>query len=253
MKENRQKVLIIDDNEAFVSSLLANLQDAGYEVISAHTGARGLEKALREAPDVIILDVMLPDADGVALCSELRKNASTARIPVMLITGDKAVDIEKGFEAGADDCVMKPIDPGTMTERLRRLLPGARHVLLIDDDRNICDMLSSVLAKNNLSVDTAYNGIGLINHISGKRPDIVLLDISLPAGPDGIELCRQLKSDPATKDIPVIMLSANDFADAIESCFELGAEDYIFKPFNMTDLLLRIRKNLFYRSERKCR
>ena len=253
MSDIRPKILIIDDNEAFVVSLVANLVDAGYETVSALDGSQGLQKALSEKPDIIILDVMLPDANGFSLCAELRKNSVTARVPVMLITGDKTVDIEKGFEAGADDCVIKPIEPEVMITRLRRLLPGEREVLIVDDDRHICDMLSNVLSKNNMSVSISYNGIGLINHISGKRPDLILLDISLPVGPDGIELCRQLKTDAETRNIPIIMLSANDYADAIEKCFELGAEDYLFKPFNVTDLLLRIRKNIFFRSEKRCR
>ena len=84
----------------------------------------------------------------------------------------------------------------------------------------------------------------LINKILKNRPDLLLLDISLRIPPDGIEICKSLKADDRTKDIPVIMLTANDNTESVEKCFEFGADDYVFKPFNIPDLLLKMRKYL---------
>jgi DNA-binding response OmpR family regulator len=117
-------------------------------------------------------------------------------------------------------------------------------VLVVEDDRQISDILRKVLEKNEYHVDIYHDGYKLIETIKKTQPDIILLDISLQVGPDGVELCRMIKEDPSAKNAPIIMLTANEYTDTVEKCFGYGAVDYIFKPFVMSELLLKMKKYL---------
>jgi DNA-binding response OmpR family regulator len=239
-------VLIIDDNESLVSSVAAGLELDRFTVRTALDGKNGRMEIKEHQPDLLIIDVNLPDVNGFDLCKEVRKNVATCAIPIIMITGDQTIDIDKGFAVGADDCIMKPIDLKLLSTRIRKLIQEKQkeHVLVVEDDRQICDILLSVLSSQKYDVEVASDGTLIDERIKDNRPDLILLDITLHVPPDGIELCRQVKSNPDTKDIPVIMLTGNDNVESVEKCFGYGAEDYIFKPFNTADLVVKVKKYL---------
>ncbi len=114
-------------------------------------------------------------------------------------------------------------------------------ILIIDDEPEIIDMLTVVLKARSYSVMSALDGQRGIEKVKKDRPDLILLDILMP-GTDGYSVCTKLKSDKETKNIPVIILSGMDERDAIIKCHNLGADDYIVKPFNLTTLLTKIKK-----------
>jgi DNA-binding response OmpR family regulator len=235
-------ILVIDDNQVLLETLAAGLETNGFAVTTALTGREGLAKTIEKHPDLVVLDIRLPDIDGFQVCAEVRKNAATADIPVIMITGDRTVDIDKGFAIGADDCIMKPIEMDYLVGRIRKLTSHRPRILIVDDDRQLSDMLAKVLASRKYEPVVLNEGTEVIQVIKEKKPELALLDISLPLGPDGVEMCRMIKRNPETKHVPVIMLTANEYVDLVEKCFDLGAEDYLFKPFNLTDLMLRVRK-----------
>ncbi len=119
----KSKILIVDDEQDVTELLEFNLRSAGYDVISAEDGATALKKARETIPDLIILDVMLPEMDGTEVCKQLRRDAVTARIPVIMLTA-KATEIDRvlGLELGADDYVTKPFSPRELVLRVRGLL-----------------------------------------------------------------------------------------------------------------------------------
>jgi DNA-binding response OmpR family regulator len=215
-------------------------------VTTAINGRQGLVKIIDSQPDLVLLDVRLPDIDGFQVCRETRSNPRGAGIPIILMTGDMTVDIDRGFSLGADDCIIKPLDMKYLTSRIKKLAGGRTQILVVDDDRQIGDMLSKVISAQKYEPQVLTDGSNIMNVIKEKKPDLLLLDISLPIGPDGVEICRMLKSDPSTRDIPVIMLTANEYVDAVEKCFSFGAEDYLFKPFSIPDLVLRMKKYIAY-------
>jgi DNA-binding response OmpR family regulator len=124
-----RKILVVDDEAVLVETLAYNLEQAGYQVITAADGASALEAAHREKPDLIILDVMLPEMDGLEVCRQLRRESSTAITPILMLTA-KGEEIDKvvGLEVGADDYVTKPFGRREILARVRALLRRAEYV-----------------------------------------------------------------------------------------------------------------------------
>jgi CheY-like chemotaxis protein len=118
------KVLIIDDDDDIREVAALSLESvAGWEVVSANSGAQGLARAIEHQPDAILLDVMMPGMDGPATFRELRKNPATARIPVLLLTAKVQSSDQKRFaDLGVDAVLFKPFDPLTLPKQISAVL-----------------------------------------------------------------------------------------------------------------------------------
>ena len=126
------RILIVEDERDIADLIAFNLQRAGYEVIKAHDGIEGTEVALRERPDLILLDLMLPGRDGYGVFRELRRDLRTVNTPVIMLTARaQTEDRIQGLEAGADDYLTKPFSPKELMLRVQAVLkrydstPGA--------------------------------------------------------------------------------------------------------------------------------
>lgn len=117
----KQKILVVDDEQSIVTLLQYNLQQAGFEVITAMDGEEAKEVALREHPDFIILDLMLPKLDGIEVCKILRQ--SKMMMPILMLTArDEEFDKVLGLELGADDYLTKPFSPREVVARVKAIL-----------------------------------------------------------------------------------------------------------------------------------
>ncbi len=119
----RKKILVIDDEKDILKLLEYNFKKEGYDVLTAGTGEEGLKTTLASLPDLIILDLMLPQIDGLEVCKILKSNAKTKAIPVLMLTA-KGSDTDEvvGLEVGADDYVAKPFNIPVLTARVKKLL-----------------------------------------------------------------------------------------------------------------------------------
>ncbi len=118
-----KKILVVDDEELIVKMVGLRLKANGYEVISACDGKEGLAKAKEESPDLIILDVMMPEMDGYKVCGLLKKDTRFAKIPIIMFTAKAQVDDKKiGEEVGANAYITKPFDPQVLLAKIRELL-----------------------------------------------------------------------------------------------------------------------------------
>jgi len=113
-------------------------------------------------------------------------------------------------------------------------------ILIIDDEKDIGELMEYNLGKEGYGVVSAHDGEEALRFIKGKLPHLIILDLMLP-GIDGLEVCRILKRDPRTSEIPVIMLTAKGEEADIVAGLELGADDYITKPFKVRELLARVK------------
>jgi DNA-binding response OmpR family regulator len=117
------KILLVDDEPTLLETLAFNLQAAGYQVVTAGDGAAALEQARAEAPDLVVLDLMLPELDGLTVCRSLRQHSD---VPILILTA-RTGELDKivGLESGADDYLTKPFSLGELQARIRALLRRA--------------------------------------------------------------------------------------------------------------------------------
>jgi two-component system OmpR family response regulator len=123
------KILVIDDEPQVTEIIEAFLTNAGHEVVVCNFAAEALKKASQIQPDVILLDIMMPDADGYSICNELKGNPETAGIPVVFLTGkDRSDDMGRSFQAGGDMFIKKPFSCERLLEIINIILMStAKH------------------------------------------------------------------------------------------------------------------------------
>lgn len=134
----RRKVLVIDDEIHLLEVMKTNLEIEGYAVVTEMSGETGLVSAVVDQPDVIILDIMMPDVDGWEICQRLRLDPRTKYIPVIMLTAlDETHHVVKGFECGADDYLAKPFDNAELFARIKSVLSKAGKGMAVDPLTNL--------------------------------------------------------------------------------------------------------------------
>jgi len=120
---DKKKILLVEDEKVLMETVTLRLEDNGYEVISAYDGFKGLEKAKKEKPDLIILDLMLPKMDGYKVCGLLKADTRYNKIPIIMFTARaQESDKKMGKEVGANAYITKPFEPQLLLEKIRELL-----------------------------------------------------------------------------------------------------------------------------------
>jgi DNA-binding response OmpR family regulator len=121
----KKKILVVEDEIELVKAVEVRLKQAGYEVLTAYDGVDGLEKAKKDKPDLVILDLMLPKMDGYKVCGLLKADARYSKIPVILFSARvQESDEQVGKEVGADAYITKPFDPRALLGKIKELLGG---------------------------------------------------------------------------------------------------------------------------------
>ena len=117
------KILMVDDEPEFLEMVKTRLEAGGYEVITASDGQQGLDKAKKEKPDLIILDLMLPKMDGYKVCGFLKKDTRYSRIPIIILSARaQEEDMQLGEELGADAYIIKPFDAAALLGKIKEFL-----------------------------------------------------------------------------------------------------------------------------------
>ena len=124
-----KKILVCDDEPYILMALTDAVEMEGYECVTAINGKEALQKAREALTDLIMLDIMMPFMDGFEVCRELKADATTRDIPVIMLTAkSQQIDIQKGKDAGADDYITKPFRPSTLRKKFNEVL-DARHII----------------------------------------------------------------------------------------------------------------------------
>lgn len=170
-----EKILIVDDDLDTLKLVGLILQRHGYQIVAANGGLKALEKATAEQPDIILLDVMMPDMDGYEVTRRLRADASVAHIPIIMFTAKSLLDDKvAGFEAGADDYLTKPTHPAELVAHVKALLArsrASRAPLPTEHARVIC----FVGAKGGVGTSTVAINCAAVAAQSGQ--DTILADL----------------------------------------------------------------------------
>jgi DNA-binding response OmpR family regulator len=114
-----------------------------------------------------------------------------------------------------------------------------RTIIVVDDDIDICSLIEDALVSHGYRVVTVPNGLELLTALAGKKPDLILLDVMMPAV-SGLDLCRALKRSPEFRDIPVVLMSALESGNDVQLVLTNGAAEYLKKPFQLTQLVARV-------------
>lgn len=201
-------VLCIDDDPVALDLLGRFLGREGYGFVGCRNPADGLAAARELRPDVITLDVMMPDMDGWHVLDALQEDPTTSEIPVVMLTmvGDRQL----GFARGASDFLSKPIRRQALLDTMARYGgPEVRSVLIVDDEPDVRDLLARTLKGAGIASRVAVDGHDAIEKLEEAVPDLVLLDIMMP-GLDGFAVVDAMRGREEWQDIPVIVLTAKD-------------------------------------------
>jgi DNA-binding response OmpR family regulator len=240
----RLRVLLADDSPLIHKHTAPILVDAGYDVIEAFDGAEALELFRSDPPDLVLTDVEMPRLDGYGLCRAIKNDSERAHVPVVMCStlGD-AADLEKGFDAGADDYLVKPVIAEELVSRLHailatRLVQARERVLIVDDSAAIRHMVADCLRRQGFVIETAVDGADGLERAAARLPDLVLTDYDMPRM-TGFELVHALRRDLRTRDVPIVMLTARDTKRDQAQMRAAGLTSYLVKPFS-TDKCIAI-------------
>ena len=151
----------------------------------------------------------MPGLDGWEAISRLKGDLQTRDIPLIVVS---IVDNkELGFRLGADEYLVKPIDKEALLNVLQRFEGQGRQVLVADDDPVVVDLVCQLLEEDGFSVRSAAHGREALDEIGRQRPDVLLLDLMMPVM-DGFETLQQLRANPDTRDLPVVVITAKDLS-----------------------------------------
>jgi PAS domain S-box-containing protein len=209
--ESDKIILAIDDDPDVIYLLRENLTEAGYRVVGATNGEEGLRQARALRPLAITLDILMPHKDGWQLLHELKTDATTRDIPIIVlsIVDNKAL----GYQLGAFDYLLKPFDREAILAALTRIPPQRGRLLVVDDDGQIVDLVRQFLEGEPYEVVAAADGQEALEAISQQRPDILLLDLLMPRL-DGFAVIERLRQDAQYHQLPIIVLTAKTLTSA---------------------------------------
>lgn len=241
----RTKVLVVEDDRDLALLLRRHLEAEGYQVLLAGSGEDALWLAREEQPQLITLDIMLPDRDGFAVLEQLKENPVTNPIPVIIVS--VLTDPERGYALGAVDYVVKPFEEKKLVESVHNALAPREKgapvkLLVVDDDLDILNFLDQALSFHGYQVWTAVSGPEALERTEEVRPDLILLDIRMP-GMDGYEVIRRLKGNEATRSIPIIVITASPVDKERDRVrvLGMGAAQYVTKPLSIESLVREIK------------
>lgn len=262
------RILVVDDIPANVRVLEAKLLAEYFDVLTAESGEQALSLAQNENPDLILLDVMMPGLDGFETCRQLKNDARTRHIPVIMVTAlDAREERLRGLEAGADDFLTKPVDDVTLFARVRSLL---RLKGVMDELRNR-DHGHQVGRDIAAGVDWSAHAVIIASSAKrGERyakalpafvtyevesdagaafaavengADFALIDLSSPDF-DGLRVCARIRASAKIRDLPLIaVVNSDDVAMAVRA-LELGVNDFVHRPIDSEELSVRVKTQL---------
>ena len=244
----KPRVLIVDDSLTVRMDIGEALQSAGFDTVLCADLRSAREALAREGSVLIVLDILLPDGDGLDFLKELRNSPATAQIPVLLLSTEAdAKNRVRGMGAGADEYIGKPYDLGLVVARARALTQAdasggvglGRRVLVIDDSVTFRDELRQSLEGAGYHVREAASGEEGLALAAADRPDAVVVDGILP-GIDGATVVRRLKSDTALRSTPCLLLTGAEGANDGLRALEAGADAYVRKSEDLGVILVRL-------------
>jgi len=236
----KNRLLIVEDDEVFADVLKDYAIEKGFTPILAHSGDRGLEIAMTELPDAIVLDVMLPVMDGWTILKKLKSNPATKHIPVHMMSAgnEKAI---KAQQEGAIGFLKKPVEKEKLDHAFELLSQQYEYtfnnVLIIEDQVLQSNTLTEQLIQKGAKVCQAYTGKEALEILDEQVFDCIILDLKLP-DISGFDLLDEIKSKPDLQHIPVIINTAMELDKEKMAHIMKHTEAMVLKSSKSNDRLL---------------
>ncbi|MFM7188521.1 MAG: response regulator [Armatimonadota bacterium] len=242
VKGTRGTILAIDDNFEALDLIQRSLSRDGYHVVTCSSGEAGLAIARTVLPDVITLDVMMPQMNGWQVLAAIKADTKLAEIPVVLLSVEENKEI--GMALGATDCLTKPIDWNRLDTLLERLTEAETPapILVVEDDTASSELVRRLLERDGWTVKVAENGEDALRQVRQRRPALVVLDLMMPVM-DGFTFSDQLRAEPGCEDIPVVVLTSKSLTPDDHKRLNGHVADILTKgAYQRGDLLHIVRK-----------
>jgi DNA-binding response OmpR family regulator len=241
------RVLIVDDSLTVRMDLGEAFERGGFEPVLCKSAVEARAAMSSARPDLVVLDVVLPDGDGVELLAELRRTPGGAGVPVMLLSSEAEVqDRLRGIRGGAQEFVGKPYDAAFVVGRARELLPVSEHqapaqpvVLVIEDSATFREELAAHLREAGYRPVLAVSGEEGLRRAAEVRPRAIVVDSVLP-GIGGATVVSRLRHDPALASTPCLLLTASPGGDTEVGALDAGADDFMRKEDGVDMVLARL-------------
>ncbi|HET9934374.1 MAG TPA: response regulator [Polyangiaceae bacterium] len=239
-------ILIVDDSLTVRMDLTEAFAKVGLRPLSCATLAEARKLLAEQNVGVVILDVVLPDGDGVDLLRELRSSAGSETPVLMLSTESEISDRIRGLKTGANDYVGKPYDRGYVIARARELLrrnsraSDGKTVVLIEDSLTARAELSQVLARAGYKVLTAASGEEGLRFLDEVRPVALIVDSVLP-GMDGAAVIRRVRLDAALRRLPCLLLTGDGAVSEELRALDSGADAFVHKGDDPDIMLAKLK------------
>ena len=259
------RVGMIDDDASMLTLVAALLGTHGIAVEGTSDPERLWRMLETAPPDVLMLDVDMPNISGIELCQSIRADARWDNLPIVFLTARTGASVEL-FSAGADNYLTKPVDgpellaviqraarrqrattpPRPSDESADPVAPGPStdvDVVIVDDDAVLSELLTHTLGARGYSTHVIRDGSAALAALAGQAPSVrgrvIMLDVGLP-GHDGLAVLRALARDGITRRTRVIMLTARSLESEVMQALDIGAYDHVGKPFSVGVLMHRI-------------
>ncbi len=278
---NSKTIFVVEDDSVLREVLLTKLSKSGYTAEGAEDGNIALQKLHGGfRPDLMLLDILMPNKNGMEVMEEMNQDPELKNIPIMIISNSgQPVEIERAKALGAKDFLVKAVfDPSEVLEKVRALLGdtgekitvqrGENHIdldtdeaavqtasanmkdikgmgaLVVEDDKFLRDLFVRKLVSVGLNVENAIDAKGAFEVLARWKPDIILLDLILP-DIDGFHILARLKKDARLSSVPVVILSNLGQQEDIDRAMGLGAEGFMVKAsFNLEEIAARVHEIL---------
>jgi len=264
-------ILVVEDNEMNMKLFRSLINKANLHLIEANNAEDGIQLAKIHKPNLILMDIQLPNMDGLQATRLLKQDKDTqiSHIPIIALTSHAMVgDDKKATDAGCDGYITKPINTRTfLNEILLFINPNVEgirkpalvehtcvptketiheyksKVVVVDDEPINVKLVSAMLKTEQLDILAAYDGKEALKLINNNKIDLILLDIMMPEM-DGYEVTRIIKGNIDTKDLPIILITALNSEEDKKRGLDAGADEFITKPINKFEIISRVKSML---------
>ena len=223
-------ILVCDDDADIRTVVSEHLTRQGYTVLEAGSGQEALAIATAHPLEAILLDMYMPGLSGWETLQQLRDTPATAGVPVVVLSVLSPA-LRNQFTGEAQGWVQKPFHENLLFAELARVLrhgDGPAQVLLVEDDEDLASVVQASFGEADVRLDHASTRQQAINHCLASRPDLLILDLTLPDG-DGFSLVEWLRQRPETRSLPLVVYSGREVSDREMSKLRLGPTEFLTK------------------------